>query len=124
MREYPAVSQAPKPNLDCLKFVPGCPIAQAGTNGLHSGLFGGKAGSQTFGCVGLTDTIAQLLRGKNTSKEALSKAFYGGPDPGHFSYVNSCAYNHLRRYARVSYRSISDSKVSLIFLRQLRFPRL
>jgi len=99
---------------DDLDVVPGDAVAQAGSDGLEAGFFGGKAGGQAFGGVGLGQAIAELFRGKNTAKEALPKALYGGLDPGDFGDVNSCAYNHLRRYAKVSYLLGFDSKVTLI----------
>src|ERR1051326_6374299 len=89
-------------------------MAQARSNGFEAGFFGGKAGGQTLGGVGLGQAIAQLLRGEDTAKKALPKALHGGLDPRDFDDVHSCTYNHLRRSAKVSYRRSSDSKVTLI----------
>jgi hypothetical protein len=80
-----------------LKVVPCDAMAQAGSNGLHSRLFGSKASRQTLGSIRLGSAVAYLFGGKNAVQEAVTKALYGSPDPGHLSQVNSCAYNHLRR---------------------------
>src|SRR6185437_2746843 len=80
---------------DHFNIAPAHTAPPACTYGLHSGLFGGKAGSQTLGRIRLGSTVTDLFRGKDTGQEALSKALHGGPDSGDLSYVNSCTYNHL-----------------------------
>jgi hypothetical protein len=97
LRQFPAQAETgPAAGLaHHLQVTPGDPLSPASSYGLHSGLFGGKAGGQTFCGIRPGSTVADFFRGKDAGEEALAKALHGSPDPGHFSYVNSCAYNHL-----------------------------
>ena len=76
-------------------ILPGNPMAKTGSNGLHSGLLGGKPSRQTFSEVELGKAVFDLCRGENPGQKTVSKALHGGLDPGHFGDVNSCPYNHL-----------------------------
>lgn len=89
---------------DDLHILPGHAVAQAGSDSFHACLFGGKSGGQAFRGVGLGQAIMELRRGENTSQETLPEPLDRGLDARDFSDVNSCAYNHLARHAKVSYR--------------------
>src|SRR5262249_28600305 len=78
-----------------LHVLPGYAMAQAGTDGLHGCLFGGKPGRQALLWIRLTGAVMNLRRRKNPFEEALSKALYHSLDPGHLGNINSRTYNHL-----------------------------
>src|SRR5579859_3212105 len=61
---------------DDLNVLPGDAVAQAGADGLETGLFGGKAGGQAFGRVGPGQAVAQLSRGEDPVKKTVSKALH------------------------------------------------
>src|SRR5262245_58140694 len=84
-----------------LNVLPCNPVAQARTDGLHACLLGSKAGGQPLGGVRLAQAVASLFRGKNTLEKAFPKALHRSLDPVYLSDVNPCAYNHLRRSAKV-----------------------
>jgi hypothetical protein len=99
---------------DDLNIVPSNAVAQTGADGFETGFFGGKAGGKALSGVGLAQAVAGLLRGENAAKKTLAKTLHRGLDPGDFSDVNSCAYNHLWCPAKVPYRWCRYSKVTLI----------
>src|SRR6266853_6017517 len=78
-----------------LHILPGDPVAQAGTDGLHSGLLGGKAGRQTFSGIDLAHAVTDLRRGEDTLEESVAKTLHGGLYPPHFGDVNPSPYYHL-----------------------------
>jgi hypothetical protein len=90
-----------------LNILPGNTVAQAGTNGFHSGLFGGKAGGQALRGIGFAHAIADLSGGEDAPEKTLTKTLHGGLDPPHFGDVNSSPYYHLRPHAKVSYRLVA-----------------
>ncbi len=83
---------------DHFHILPGDPVPKAGSDSFHGCLFGCETGRQSFCRIGARKTIARLLWGEYPREEALPKALDGGLDPGHLSYVNPCAYNHLARF--------------------------
>jgi hypothetical protein len=100
---------------DYLDILPSYAVAQPGTDGLHSGFLGGKAGCQALCGVGFAHAIPDLSRGEDTPQKSVTKALDGGLNAADLGDVNSCPYNHLGLPAKVSYRSLRASKPSLIY---------
>src|SRR5438270_12017016 len=88
---------------DDLYILPCYAVSQPGSDGLHPGLFGGKAGRQALRSIGLGHAVPQLGGSENALKKTLAKALYGSLNPLHFSDVNPSPYNHLALYAKVPY---------------------
>jgi hypothetical protein len=100
---------------DNLYILPGDTVMQPGSDGLHTGFLGGKAGGQTFSGVGFAHAVAYLSGSEDTLKKAVTKALDSGLYPVNLSDVNPSPYNHLGLYAKVSYRWLPASKAGLIY---------
>src|SRR5215467_1823530 len=90
-----------------LYILPGDTMAQAGSDGLHSGFLGGKSGGQALSGIGLAHAVADLSGGEDAPEKTLAKTLHGGLDPPHFGDVNPSPYYHLRPHTKVSYRSVA-----------------
>jgi hypothetical protein len=102
---------AGKPN--DLNILPGNAVAQAGSNGLHAGFLGSKAGRQALSGIGLARTVPDLRGSEYTPQKTVAKALYGSLNAIHFDDVNSRPYNHLGLIAKVSYRWLRVSNRGL-----------
>jgi len=78
-----------------LYLLPGDSLAQAGTQGLHRGLFGSEARRQALGLITLGAAIFDLQRGENPPQKALPKAFQGLGHATNLSDINPRSYNHF-----------------------------
>src|SRR5689334_10370970 len=83
-------------------ILPGNAVAQPGTDGLHSGFLGGKAGGQALRGIVLAHAVADLSGGEYALEKTRAKTLHGGLDPPHFGDVNPSPYYHLRPHAKVS----------------------
>lgn len=77
-----------------LHIPPGNPAPQAGSNGLHARLFGGKTGSQPLCGIRLPRAVADLSRGKDPSEKAISIAIQRPLDAWNLRDVNSSSDDH------------------------------
>ncbi len=93
-----------------LNFQPCDAAADAGSESLGAGFFGGEAGGKTFGgFFALAQAVSLLFGGEDATEKTAAEALDGIADATNLCRVNTCADNHAGLQANTGMRDFSSA---------------